>query len=135
MAMDHTHATAQLNIQVVHLDAAPVVILAGEIDVSTARELRTSLEPLGGRVLVDLYGVSFMDSSGIAAFVATRDRLLASGGNLHLRSPQDQVRRMFEIVGIADWIIGHPAGSAAEPRLERRSVHATARPARRERSP
>jgi anti-sigma B factor antagonist len=133
--MDDMRATAQLNIQVVHLDAAPVVILAGEIDVSTAGELRTSLEPLGGRVLVDLYGVSFMDSSGIAAFVATRKRLRASGGTLHLRSPQDQVRRMFEMVGIADWIIGHPAGAAAEARPERRSGRATARPVRRESCP
>jgi anti-anti-sigma factor len=131
--MDETHASARLNIQVVHLDAAPVVILAGALDVSTAEELRTSLEPLGGRVLVDLYGVSFMDSSGLAAFVVTRERLLANGGNLHLRSPQDQVRRVFETVGIADWIIGHPAG-APEPRRERRRRRATARPIGRERS-
>jgi anti-anti-sigma factor len=130
--MDDPHATARLNIQVVHLDAAPVVILSGEIDVHTAGELLGSLEPLAGRVLVDLYGVSFMDSSGIAALVATRERLLVSGGNLHLRSPQDQVRRLFEVGGIADWIIGHPAG-AAEPRRERRRSRATARPIGRER--
>jgi anti-anti-sigma factor len=127
-------ATVRLNIQVVHLDAAPVVILAGEIDVNTADELRASLEPLGGRVLVDLYGVSFMDSSGMAALVATRERLLANGGNLHLRSPQDQVRRLFETGGIAEWIIGHPAGGA-EPWRQRRSGRATARPVRRERCP
>jgi anti-anti-sigma factor len=113
--MNNAHTTAQLNIQVVQLDAAPVVILAGEVDVSTAGALRTSLEPLGGRVLVDLYGVTFMDSSGIAALVAIHAQLLASGGTLHLRSPQDQVRRLFEVVGIADWIIGHPDAADRGP--------------------
>jgi stage II sporulation protein AA (anti-sigma F factor antagonist) len=112
-----TGKSAQLKIQVVHLDAAPAVYLAGEIDLSNATDMRASLEPLGGRVLVDLREVSYMDSTGIAVLVATQHRLAAAGGALRLRAPCDFVRRVIEVVGIGGCIIGPspPQDSAGDP--------------------
>jgi anti-anti-sigma factor len=109
--MDDFQTTARLNIQVVELDASPVVILAGEIDVNTVGTLRRSLELLHGRVLVDLYAVSFMDSSGVAALVAARKRLIAIGGSLQLRSPQHQAGAELEFIGLGDLMLEHQPGA------------------------
>jgi anti-anti-sigma factor len=99
------HATPSLRIRVAPVVEAPVVTLAGEIDLSTVDRLASALEPLDGRVVVDLHGVSFLDCMGIGILVAVRNRLLVDGGDLHLRSPQAQVRRMLTILGLHDWIV------------------------------
>jgi anti-sigma B factor antagonist len=114
--------SAQLTIQVVHLNAAPVVMVTGELDLSTADILRRSLEPLGGRVVVNLAGVSFMGCSGIGVLVAAHNRLAADGGGLRLRSPRDHVRRTLELVGLGDWIV-RDAPRSCTRRAARRSRH------------
>jgi anti-anti-sigma factor len=112
--------SAHLTIQVVHLDAAPVVLVNGELDLSTADSLRRSLQPLGGRVVVNLAGVSFMDCSAIGVLVAAHNRLAADGGGLRLRSPRDHVRRTLELVGFGDWIV-QDAPRSCTRRAARRS--------------
>jgi anti-anti-sigma factor len=100
------HATSTLLIRVAPVDKAPVVMLTGEIGINTVDKLAAALEPLDGRVVIDLCGLSFLECMAIGALVAARDRLQADGGDLHLRSPQDQVRRVLEILGLDDLIIG-----------------------------
>jgi anti-anti-sigma factor len=87
-------------------DDAPIVMLTGEVDLSTLPELRACLAPLEGRVIVDLYGVSFLDSSGIGVLVAARKALSSNGGDLMLRSPRYGVRRVLELTGLGAWVIG-----------------------------
>jgi len=87
-----------------------VVIVAGEIDLATVEELRESLDALDGRIVVDLAvvdlaAVSFIDAAGLGVFAGTRKRLRSRRGDLRLRAPQDQVRRVLEVVGLDDWII------------------------------
>jgi anti-anti-sigma factor len=52
-------------------DGAPVIRLRGELDLSTAEPLREALERAEARrpqaIVVDLTGVTFIDSSGAAA--------------------------------------------------------------------
>jgi anti-anti-sigma factor len=55
-------------------------------------------------VIVDLAGVPFVGSAGIAVFITERKRLEARGGTLILRSPRGLTRRVFEAVGLADWV-------------------------------
>jgi len=100
-----TYATTALQIRVARVDEAPVVMLTGEVDLSTVGQLAAALEPLDGHVVVDLDGLSFLDCMGIGNLVAARNRLVADGGDLHLRSPQDRVRRVLELLGLDDWII------------------------------
>jgi anti-sigma B factor antagonist len=105
----------RLHIRVAHVASAPVVILTGEIDLDTVGELRRCLDALDGRVVVDLYAVPFLDSSGLGAIAGARKRLRANDGDLRLRSPQDQVRGVLEIMGVDDWIIGQPARADSGP--------------------
>src|ERR1700730_11845241 len=68
-------------------DTARIVMLTGGIDLSALPELRACLAPLAGHVIVDLYGVSFLDASGIGVLVGARKALGGTGGDLMLRSP------------------------------------------------
>ena len=75
--------------------------LSGELDLSSAPELDRVLETAvehGGAVLVDLSELTFMDSTGINAFL--KAALSLSGrGCLVLHGEQDRVRRILDLVG------------------------------------
>jgi anti-anti-sigma factor len=82
----------------------PVVHVAGEVDLASAPQLKTCLKALDGNVVVDLRNVTFLDSTGINAFIVTFKRLSADGGGLTLRNPNSAVAKTLEIVGLHDWI-------------------------------
>lgn len=85
----------------------PTLILRGEIDASTADQLEAALAALsresGGRLFVDLGGVTFIDSTAVHSFMeahqSTReeDRRLVFGGSL-----QPTVEKVFDVMGLAD---------------------------------
>ena len=58
-------------------------------------------EELPGRLVLDLSGVSFMDSSGIAVVMRARNRMQQLGGRLKLRGTASQVRKVFDAAGIS----------------------------------
>jgi anti-sigma B factor antagonist len=79
-----------------------VVRLAGEIDISNAGTLGTTLDAMiaeaAGHIVVDLSGLEFMDSSGIAML------LRAAGGaaSVEVRNPSRVVQRIIECTGLTD---------------------------------
>ncbi|HEX4528688.1 MAG TPA: STAS domain-containing protein [Acidimicrobiia bacterium] len=77
-----------------------MVVPVGEIDLATRDLLRSALEASHGDVVVDLSGVSFLDSEGIAVLIAQRKRLIASSGSLQLRDAQPAMRKVLEIAGL-----------------------------------
>ena len=82
-----------------------VVALRGELDMATAAGLTDWLVAISGSsVVVDLSGLTFMDSSGINALVMARNRIVDSGNSLILARPSPIVKRTLEIVGLADWV-------------------------------
>jgi anti-sigma B factor antagonist len=84
-----------------------VVAMHGELDVASAEGLTDALIELAGSTLVvDLAGLTFMDSSGIGALVRARNRIEADGlGELVLTRPTSIVRKALEIVGLSAWIV------------------------------
>lgn len=89
------------------LPGVHVVALQGELDIVSADGLALALvEVAGSTVVVDLSGLTFIDSSGISALVMARNRIRADGrGQLVLTEPRDIVRKAFEIVGLSSWIV------------------------------
>jgi anti-anti-sigma factor len=82
-----------------------LVVLEGELDLATAEGLTDWLVEIGGStVVVDLSGLTFMDSSGISAMVIARNRLQGEGDDLVLTRPHPIVRRALEVTGLGDWI-------------------------------
>ena len=82
-----------------------VIELAGDIDVETARTLRAHIvERFTGstsRVVVDLSGVDFMDSSGLGALVSGW-QLNREEGAFRVAGANSIVRRVLSITGMED---------------------------------
>lgn len=89
------------------LPGVHIVALHGELDIASADGLADALvEAAGSAVVVDLSGLTFMDSSGIAALVFARSRILAKGlGEFVVTRPREIVRKTLEIVGLDAWIV------------------------------
>ncbi|KAB1908699.1 STAS domain-containing protein [Micromonospora tulbaghiae] len=80
-----------------------VIEVVGDLDMSTTPQLRDRLHELtegGARVVVDLTGVGFMDSSGLGALVVGYKSLRERDGWLGLAGVRPSVRRVFSITSV-----------------------------------
>lgn len=86
--------------------AIPIVSVVGEIDIAVAPQLRDHLDELLDRgsasFVVDLTGVSFLDSTALGVLISILKRCHASDGELCLVATDPQVLRVFEITGLTD---------------------------------
>ena len=81
------------------------IILKGELDHHGAHEIAGQLErsiesALPLRLVLDWSGVTFMDSSGIAAVMRARQRMRELGGSIVLRNAGPQPRKVLEAAGL-----------------------------------
>lgn len=103
----HTEGTImeQLGLEVDE-SRSPHIVLAvkGEVDVYTAPRLRERLVELVSqghrRVVVDLEGVEFLDSTGLGVLVGGLKRLRSHDGDLDLVCTQSRILKVFEITGL-----------------------------------
>jgi anti-sigma B factor antagonist len=90
------------------LDGSAVFVVVGELDMDTVPELIRVIDPLvedgPSEVVLDFSGLSFIDSSGIAALVRAQNRLHEQSRRLVVRSPQSQAVRVLEVVGLSGFI-------------------------------
>lgn len=83
-----------------------VVALVGELDISTRHRVTDALTELErtapSRLVIDLSRLSFLDSTGLALFVALDKHCRENGGPaLKIRPGPPAVQRLFELVGAA----------------------------------
>ena len=75
------------------INGVPVVAAPGEIDITTAKQLRAVLlQATGGghpTAVVDMTGTVFCDSSGLHALLQAHERAVSEGGELRLVIPAD----------------------------------------------
>lgn len=90
--------------EVACLPSHAVVTLCGELDLDNRAQLRTTFDALldAGRyrIVVDMTGLTFCDSTGLGILVATRKRADAHGGWLRLTTPTAQVHHLFNATGM-----------------------------------
>ncbi len=90
--------------QVATVDGMAKLVLSGELDISTADELRDLLDSCvqdhSPRICVDLSGVRFIDSRTIGVLIGAQKRAEAAGGGLRVSNPQPPVRKAFDILGL-----------------------------------
>jgi anti-sigma B factor antagonist len=86
-------------------DESVVVTVRGNLDIDSATVLTTALDRVllrpVPRVVVDLSGVEFCDSTGLSAFVVGHNRAVAGGGWLRLAAPSDWMCRLLDTVGLS----------------------------------
>jgi len=76
--------------------------LSGELDMASAGVMQESLEPAvraGGNLVLDVGELTFIDSSGIRAFVALAERMNGAAP-LVLSNVSTSARRLFDIIGL-----------------------------------
>ena len=81
------------------------VNVTGEVDHHHARTIMTEMEQAVGaalprQLILDLSGVTFMDSSGIAVVMRARQRMRELGGCIVLRNAGPQPRKVLEAAGL-----------------------------------
>lgn len=81
------------------------VQLQGDLDHSTAEMIRSELDelisdPKVNRLVFDLSGLGFMDSSGIGMMIGRYKMMLRRGGSVAVRSGNSQVERLMELSGL-----------------------------------
>ncbi len=90
-----------LDVEVRTSPSYSLVVLAGELDLSTSGSLQgalASFEKGSGPLVVDLSEVSFLDSSALRVLVQVRLRVAV----LRLIVTRPNIRRVFDVSGLAD---------------------------------
>jgi anti-sigma B factor antagonist len=96
-----TGSTASV-VQTSDPSGSPVLIITGELDISSAGSVRQLvLEAVAAgpnKVIFDLGGLEFMDSTGIALLVTVAEQI----ETVEIRNPSKIVRRIIELSGLMD---------------------------------
>lgn len=103
---------SRFSVQPSMVDGVLVVTVHGEIDHDVKDALSRALTPeyvmTPPRIVADLSGVSFMDSSGINVFVTAHRRVSDAEGWLRIAGAQEPVVRLLHLVGVDTFIACHP---------------------------
>ena len=85
-----------------------LVTIRGDLDLQVAERVAqelTGIEASEPEVLVlDLHGLTFLDSSGMGVIAAAHARATAAGRRFALVAPRPLVIRAFEVSGLADTV-------------------------------
>ena len=80
------------------------VSLAGELDVSTADELKKSLHKLVDEKNIDmklnLENLDYIDSTGLGVMIGILKRLKIENKEVYIEKPKSNVRKIFNITGL-----------------------------------
>lgn len=105
-----------LNITPNETPAGPALHVAGELDYASSAALSLRTEALhlspGQRLIVDLSGVNFCDSTGITALLAARQHVQAAGATLILEAVPTHLIRIFTLTGLDQVFTCHPGDPA-----------------------
>ena len=88
----------------VRIEGDALVVVSGELDMATSPELTSAVESLAStaskRVVVDLSGVTFLDSTGVSALCLAKAKLDVEGAVLVLGPVSTQVDAGLRMVGL-----------------------------------
>jgi anti-sigma B factor antagonist len=91
----------RLGIDIQRVSGLPVLAVSGEIDIYTAplfKQAVVNLVSEGNKnVVIDLGGVTFMDSSGFGTLLGATRRLRPLGGGLYLAGANNTIQRMLKL--------------------------------------
>jgi anti-sigma B factor antagonist len=90
-----------MNLQLNAYENVTVIKIAGRLASHSVQRLRQQLSVTAGsqdkNIVLDLSGIDFIDSSGLAAIVHGMKQCRAGGGDLRLCKPPQSVRMVLEL--------------------------------------
>ncbi|MFF0312230.1 STAS domain-containing protein [Streptosporangium sp. NPDC004379] len=94
-----------------------VLEVAGDLDFATVGGFHDVLPRLvlrpGQRLVIDLSGLTFCDSTGITAFLAARNVALEAGADVALAAVPAPTLRVLGVIGLDQVLTVHPDAAAA----------------------
>ena len=101
-------AQQKIEIEVTQEGEYRVLKPSGDLDVYTVGSLRDAIAEIldnsDPKVVVDLDGVPFMDSSGLGALMGGVRRLREAGGDLAIACTREQHLKLFTITGFGEGV-------------------------------
>lgn len=96
----------QLTIDESQVDARIVLTVAGEIDLATAPQLQMRVAEVNAaeHLILDMSGVTFMDSTGLRVVIGAHERAREAGGRFALVAPDGPVTKLLAITGVDAWL-------------------------------
>ncbi len=97
------HNGPQFDVSVEHAGTTAIVRLAGELDLATAPELAEvlqGLEPSCKRIILDLTGLEFIDSTGLRLAVTEHGRASADGFEFVIAGAAGAVLKVLRLTGL-----------------------------------
>ena len=95
-----------MNISIENKDEMSIVRVNGEITFSTSGDLRKKLLELvdkgSKKIILNIGGVDYIDSSGMATMVEILQKIKSEGGYLVLCKVKDKVKDILEMVKLRD---------------------------------
>ncbi len=78
-----------------------VLKLQGRLEASSAKDIKEKVDLLSKenrvKLVIDMGGIDFIDSSGLGALVSSLRSVNKLGGDIKIAALQDQVRAIFEL--------------------------------------
>ena len=93
----------RFDVSVEHTGSTAIVRLAGELDLATAPELSDvlrGLEPGCKRIILDLTGLEFIDSTGLRLAVTEHDRASLDGFEFVIAGAGGAVLKVLRLTGL-----------------------------------
>ena len=94
------------NVETMMVRGEAVLRLSGELDLHSAEAFGEAARLVHAQgipnLILDLSALEFIDSSGLNQFVVCLKRQREMGGDVVLRAPSDQTRRVLDIVGLSE---------------------------------
>ena len=93
-------------------DGVRVVAVSGELDIDTMAELNAALRTgagLGATTVVDLRGLTFIDSTGVSGLLAASRGAQEAGRRLVCVPGPASIQRIFQLTGldtVLEWVDG-----------------------------
>ena len=85
--------------------AASVIDLNGEIDVYTSPKVKETLNDLIDKgnysLVINLENVRYIDSTGLGVLIGSLKRVREHSGTVHLVCTNPQIKKIFDITGLA----------------------------------
>jgi anti-sigma B factor antagonist len=120
---DQPPAGQMLEAEIRRVGTHALVILVGEIDVSTAGQLYEEFARLVREgvchVSLNMAEVSFIDSSGLSVLISEHKRMESMNGELIIFSPSHQMRRLLELTALDSFLNVRPRHAPVELKSDR----------------
>lgn len=106
-----------MDIEVASSGQVAVVAPKGDLETASVEKMRRTLKDLFDqgkrRVVVDLGGVAYIDSTGLGVLVGAMKRTREAGGDLRLCALRGDVLRIFEVTWLNRAMLVYPSRQEA----------------------